>query len=705
MLGLQNKARRKAVESRKSSDSNPPTRNSASNSTGFFSGILANFQPQSDGSELQSRSVCGSNCWARQADLQKPENFLITPLRLDDPDQDQVAALNGRVYESLRPWQTRLIVLQPGELGSDVSCKLVSVDVIDGPGLGISGTSDIVAYEALSYAWGNPALLYSISCNERQFGVTEELAFALQYLRLRDAERYLWCDAICINQQDLLEKAHQVKNMLRTFEKADRVVAWLGRPLPTSAKLFKAIELVGPSSGRDPPQKHQDGCAAAIRNVALAVSKQLESAWFRRAWIRQEVYAAKKLILQTGHLQSDFMDFTSSLARMQMTLASFDASQDRSRIPSTLETYQNEYQHLGSDRPSFKPKGERPTYVQYWLDSINTGLWFDVTNERDRIYGMLGLLTSKTVKFFAEVPEELEKMAEAFPIDYSKSLSGVHEDVTKFLINTTKTLEILDIFQDKGHSGSPGRPSWNSDFSRKQERYFLPEPPSQVKKDMVKVNMQDHLDVGRLRLAGVRVAKYIQRLDGEKEIGHPQDRFIPKYRRSITLRHIMQGPQRRSSGSLSSGIDNPPYAFVFSYAKESEQNHDVSISHHLSKFEDMDAPFARFLSGIKFAFAYVDDLEGTKSFDLASLHFLMPRTASLNDTIVSLYGSKCLHLIRSLHTDPPEWTYIGPIAAVAIGQESIIKYQSAGLSGSSSKMASKDVKVQDTQQAEIFVLR
>lgn len=542
MLGLQNKARRKAKSSDSQPQSNLNTRNVATSSTGFFSGILANFHSQSDVSELQSRSVCGPDCWARRVDLQNRENVLITPPRLDDPDQDQIVALNLSVYEGLRPWQTRLIVLQPGKLGSEICCNLTTVDVIDGPGLGISGTSDIVAYEALSYSWGHPALLYSISCNETQFGITEELAFALQYLRLEDAERYLWCDAICINQQDLLEKARQVKNMLRIFEKADRVVAWLGRPLPTSARFFEMIELAGPTSGGDLPQKHQDDCAAAIRNIALAVSEHLESAWFRRTWIRQEVYAAKKLILQTGHLQSDFMNLTRSLARMQMALASFDAPQDNIRIPPTLEIYHNEYQHFGSDGPLFKPKGARPTYVQYWLDCINAGLRFDVTDERDRIYGALGLLTSRTVRFFAKVPEELEKMVEEFPIDYSKSLSRVHEDVTKFLISTTRTLEVLDIFQSSRQSGSPGRPSWNSDFSQKQERYFLPQSQSQVEKDIAKVHMQDHLDVGRLRLAGVRVAKYIHRLDGAKEIGHPQDRFIPKYRRSITLRHIMQGP-------------------------------------------------------------------------------------------------------------------------------------------------------------------
>lgn len=707
MLGLQNKARRKAAVSRKSSDSQSQSNsinNNASSSRSFFSGISTKSQSQNDVSGAQNSSVCGSDCWARQIDLQKVDYVLVTPSRLDDSRQDQVAALNLRVYEDLRPWQTRLIVLQPGELGSEICCNLVTVDVIDGPGLGISGTSDIVAYEALSYSWGHPALLYSISCNEKQFGITEELAFGLQYLRLRDCERYLWCDAICINQQDLLEKALQVKNMLRIFEKADRVVAWLGRPLPTSAKFFEAVALVISTSSGDSPQKHQNGCAAALRNVVIAASENLESAWFKRTWIRQEVYAAKKLVLQMGHLQSDFMDIISGLIQLQIALASFDALEDHIRIPATLETYQNEYQHFGSDGSSFAPKGTRPTYVQYWLKTISAGLRFDVTDERDRIYGALGLLTSRTVRFFAEVPEELEKMVQAFPIDYRKSLSRVHEDVTKFLINTTKTLEILDNFQENWQSGVPGRSSWNLDFSRKQEKYFLPQSRFQQEKDTVKVPMQDYADAGKLKLAGMRVAKYIQRLDGAKEINHPRDRFNSKYRRSITLRHIMQGPQRRSLGGLSSGVDNPPYAFVFSYINESEQSHDVSISHRLNKVEDLDASFAQLLASPKFAFAYVDDFEGTESFDLASLHFLVPRTASLDDTIVSLYGSKCLHLIRPLHTDPPEWTYMGPIAAVVIGQESILKYQSTGLSSSSSNAVPNIIKIRDNQPADVFVL-
>ena len=128
-----------------------------------------------------------------------------------------IGSAKKSVYGALKPWQTHLLVLRPGNARSPLTCNLIEVDVIDGPGLGISWDAEIVNYEGLSYAWGNPALVYSITCNETQFGIALELAIVLQYLRSSTTNRYMWCDAICINQQDLVEKAHHVKNMLRIF--------------------------------------------------------------------------------------------------------------------------------------------------------------------------------------------------------------------------------------------------------------------------------------------------------------------------------------------------------------------------------------------------------------------------------------------------------------------------------------------------------
>lgn len=50
---------------------------------------------------------------------------------------------------------------------------------------------------------------------------------ALDDLRYPDKPRIFWADAICINQRDSDEKAHQVKLMRVIFAKATAVCAWL----------------------------------------------------------------------------------------------------------------------------------------------------------------------------------------------------------------------------------------------------------------------------------------------------------------------------------------------------------------------------------------------------------------------------------------------------------------------------------------------
>jgi hypothetical protein len=65
---------------------------------------------------------------------------------------------------------------------------------------------------------------------------------------------------------------------------------------------------------------------------------------------------------------------------------------------------------------------------------------------------------------------------------------------------------------------------------------------------------------------------------------------------------------------------------------------------------------------------------------LADLHLLVPRNVSLDDIVVSLYGSRCLHLLRPIHNST-DYRYIGPIVGVACGQEYTKVYSSKGKFG------------------------
>ena len=114
----------------------------------------------------------------------------------------------------------RVLELMPGHEGSPLSCRLTDVRKAETP-----------SYEALSYAWGEPIFPRSIreTTSDAVIRITENLYEALQVLRSEDAFRFLWIDALCINQLDLSEKGHQVAFMGSVFRDASRVVVWLGR--------------------------------------------------------------------------------------------------------------------------------------------------------------------------------------------------------------------------------------------------------------------------------------------------------------------------------------------------------------------------------------------------------------------------------------------------------------------------------------------
>lgn len=52
---------------------------------------------------------------------------------------------------------------------------------------------------------------------------------ALRRVRDHRKARHLWVDAICINQQDDVEKTSQVAAMGNIYESAARSIVWLGQ--------------------------------------------------------------------------------------------------------------------------------------------------------------------------------------------------------------------------------------------------------------------------------------------------------------------------------------------------------------------------------------------------------------------------------------------------------------------------------------------
>jgi hypothetical protein len=128
--------------------------------------------------------------------------------------------------------EVRLLTILPGEKKSDIRVRLEVAGFTEGhvpefevDDMSLSSVEDSADWleQALSYAWGSkkhPIKVFVSDSNnpvDSTLAVTQNLAKALPYLRYKDRPRMLWIDAICINQEDLVERSSQVCNSIYIF--------------------------------------------------------------------------------------------------------------------------------------------------------------------------------------------------------------------------------------------------------------------------------------------------------------------------------------------------------------------------------------------------------------------------------------------------------------------------------------------------------
>ncbi|RYP62597.1 hypothetical protein DL771_009676 [Monosporascus sp. 5C6A] len=102
--------------------------------------------------------------------------------------------------------------------------------------------NSLIPYEALSYCWGSNRLAGTVMANEKVLFITENLSEALQHLRHKDEDRILWIDAICIDQNNIRERGHQVGCMGRIYSRAHQVLVWLGYVTYELSHLISALK-------------------------------------------------------------------------------------------------------------------------------------------------------------------------------------------------------------------------------------------------------------------------------------------------------------------------------------------------------------------------------------------------------------------------------------------------------------------------------
>lgn len=118
---------------------------------------------------------------------------------------------NSYKYQSLNGVdEFRLLIISPGSFDDALHGEVITAK--------FSGT-DRPAYEALSYTWADEAGDEERSCEfscDGGFGIiriTKNCEAAIRRLRLSDEKRWMWIDAICIDQSSETERSSQVRMM------------------------------------------------------------------------------------------------------------------------------------------------------------------------------------------------------------------------------------------------------------------------------------------------------------------------------------------------------------------------------------------------------------------------------------------------------------------------------------------------------------
>ncbi|KAL1843992.1 hypothetical protein VTJ49DRAFT_6396 [Mycothermus thermophilus] len=352
---------------------------------------------------------------------------------------------------------------------------------------------DKPAYSALSYTWGSPEdKHYCIFLNGQRFQVRSNLYKILRHLRWlgigtkktqaepRDSvdkmqRMPLWIDAVCINQDDVLERNSQVLLMGNLYRDAPAVVSWLNNLMPEAlvrglgrvhsfAKFWTLVrnfwEEAKEKARRERDPTEQDDS----RNPGPGVLGKIETLWKRHSWwihdlqavfdgpYWERVWIVQEVVLASpaSHVyMSGCRDLTETVTEEELDvltdcLLSVLGHGDFTNIPR-LDLPFLDIPELSKKALQWSRNGvldqifmcrdlskiQRGLVTPGWMFVLHIASTRESSEPRDAVYGLLHLITPSPAEQDPIVP------------DYQRPVRDVYMDWALRAIRERKDLEIL----------------------------------------------------------------------------------------------------------------------------------------------------------------------------------------------------------------------------------------------------------------------
>lgn len=356
--------------------------------------------------------------------------------------------------------EIRLINITPDVFQAPVRLRINYTTLVpeDQQDHGTNLTQCGTPYEALSYCWGTQCLSEIVLLEECEIEVSPNLESILRHLRLKDRQRSIWVDAICINQNDQAEKMRQIPLMHRVYAQATAVVVWLGDQTPESDLAMQYIEKVcapvetgkeemisDEVASRDWPLEHFSTAPMNLEELRelTAFYKLLTRPWWFRAWIVQEMALARNIIVQCGAGTISFSHLRMALLITRKVHPAFAlytdiVERERRANPTFMDDWPrqaiNNALNLDYCRRTISQRRlVPPDKVSSRVNDVSWSFWSTrarlCREPHDRTFSILGL-TSK-------------KFRDALSSSYQVPIVEHNRNVVRAFIAATKSIDII----------------------------------------------------------------------------------------------------------------------------------------------------------------------------------------------------------------------------------------------------------------------
>ncbi|KAI1084550.1 HET-domain-containing protein [Whalleya microplaca] len=347
------------------------------------------------------------------------------------------------LYEPLdsEKGEIRLLELSPSpEHSSPIKCTLHPVKLSEDP-----------YYEALSYTWGGKGNGQDIILNGVTFPVFENLEAVLRRLRHPTKLRTLWIDAICINQDDLDERASQVKLMRGVYEGATEVVIWLGEPnvgaeLGLNRLAYSLIarneknrerqwaiqkELFNNTGGAATKYGLWFSSSATRLNTEMEkdeIRELLCRPWWSRVWIIQEAVVSRKLKILCGEWEVEWDKLNAETK--EEDISSKQAALMKVMHPELFSFADSTFDDIDIMRQKWRDSNTGKVTNSLGYELLYNLRRLACTDPRDRVFAFSGLMA----------PE----IGMALSADYSRPVVEIYTRFCRAVILKNGTLDILN---------------------------------------------------------------------------------------------------------------------------------------------------------------------------------------------------------------------------------------------------------------------